>query len=123
MNTGFYREQNFNGTEIGINLKTVKNSNIIPIYIPSLIPYVSGGSPVNSKQGAPNASTILNANGRNGVSACTTSNYVDLAVPLDTYRAYFYDEDKKEYKIPKGTQFIIAFPGGEINKPRIIGVY
>lgn len=44
-------------------------------------------------------------------------NTIDLSIPF-SLKMYFQKEDK----IPKGTQFLIAFVGADCNKPRIIGL-
>ena len=80
MNVDFYAEQNFNGTEVGITLAPTSGGPV-PIYIPSLIPYVAGGDPFSTTSPPPSTGNILNKNGKSGVSSYTVSNFVTLAVP------------------------------------------
>ena len=139
MNVDFYTDQNFNGLEVGITLAPTTGAPV-PIYIPSLIPYVAGGDPFATGVSKPGTGNILNANGKSGVSGYTVSNFVTLNVPkyvLHEFPVKYCNGACKSsphfscnhgkieigWKIPKGTQLMIGFPGGEINKPRIVGVY
>ena len=64
------------------------------------------------------STNIFNKNIVNsGVSITNIDNFIDLRVPKEY--TMFYGKDI----IPKGTRFIIAFIGGNINDIRIIGRY
>ena len=140
MNVNFYSDQDFNGLEVGITLAPTKGAPV-PVYIPSLIPYIAGGDPFSGTASKPSSSNILNSNGKSGISGYSVSNFVTLNVPkfiLHEFPIKYCNGSCKssphfgcdysgnieiDWEIPKGTQLIIGFPGGEINKPRIIGVY
>lgn len=81
-----------------------------PFYIPAVTPFSSD--------------SVINANRRNSANkedkfnttTVTTVAAITLTVPKDIVRDY------KKKIIPKGTEFYVAFIGGDITKPRIIGV-
>lgn len=135
MNVNFYDDQNFNGLEVGYTLEPTSGGSV-PVYIPFLIPYTGGGIPITTGVPKPSTSNVLNSEGRSGVSGYSVSNYVTLRVPkavLHEFPTAYCDSAKHEctghkiveiaWLMPKGTALIIGFPGGEVNEPRIIGLY
>ena len=64
------------------------------------------------------SSNIINKrNGNLGSSSVNIDNYIQLFVPLE------YTFDYGAEKIPKGTKFLVAFIGANVNDGKIIGRY
>lgn len=119
MNSDFYQAKEFAYPEVGIVLEDFKYTSKGKIYIPILTPTMKGDKPIKEKKSKGSTSNIVNYNAKHGIKDCITSNYVELYVP--TYIGYEIKNNKD--MILKGTKFIISFIGGEVNDPKIIGLY
>lgn len=85
-------------------------------YLPVLMPYMPNNNnttsvPVRTKD-------LQNKENNIGLSKYTTSSTIKIKVP--DYIAADAPTNKYGYVLP-GTEFIVVFIGGDINKPRIIG--
>lgn len=120
MNIDYYQQQQFNFLEIAIALQKFHYRSEGKFYIPAITPLISSGAPKDSKKNRIATTNILNYNSKLAVQSFTLSNFIPLRVPR-----YMCDEtiiDESGY-ISEGAKFLISFVGGDINKPRIVGVY
>ena len=118
MNINYYEEQNFNLTEIGVVMEDVSYTKAAKINIPAIMPGISDTKAFSTIKSKYHTNNIINKSGRANIRSCTISNYVSLKIPV-----YIGKSIADGGSIKKGTKFIISFVGGEINKPRVIGVY
>lgn len=80
-----------------------------PFYIPAVIPY--------STKATVTTNTSKSANkGKYKTNSISSEACITMRVPKDIVRDY------KSKIIPSGTEFYVAFIGGDMNKPRIIGM-
>jgi len=82
--------------------------------------YLQSVTPLKDGAGQDSSVTVSNNNLTNkdsssGTSSTSTSSSITLTLPKDISRWY-----PKKW-IPPGTRFIVAFIGGDITKPHIIG--
>lgn len=105
MNNNYYYEQDYKYTEraeiIGSDGDSYK------VRIGAMMPKLDDGSAKKQKKPKNATNKILNKDGRKGVKAVTTANYVLIEKP-----------EGAKYK--KGDKVLISFPGGEINMPVIL---
>lgn len=118
MDSNFFQEKIMKYLELGIVLEDFDYKEKGKIYIPILLPEISGTAPIREKQIRGSVSNIKNKTGVNGIGAYEISNYVEMNVP--GYIAECLKDQNN--KIKKGTQLLIAFMAGEINMPVIVGV-
>lgn len=119
MNADYYRDSSFCYTEKAIVLEDFHYLSPGKFYIPAIIPTVGGGSPFSSSVPKGSTSNIVNYSSKHGIQSCTVSNYVELMVPI-----YIGEHIKNIVDmIVKGTEFIVTFVGGEVDDPRILGLY
>lgn len=119
MNIGYYQEQDFKFIEIATVLERFYYTSQGKFFINVITPMLSSSSPIDETKSKPSTSNILNYSSQLNISSYTTSNYVLLNVPR------YIAEDLRDHDgyIAKGTRFLISFIGGDINKPKIMGVY
>lgn len=119
MNIDYYQQQDFRFVEVATAIDRFYYTSKGKFFINSITPLLSSGSALNDSKGKSSTTNILNYSSKLNISSCTVSNYVDLLVPEYIAREM---RDINGY-ISKGTKFLIVFVGGDINKPRIMGVY
>lgn len=119
MNSDFYQAADYGYTEVAIALEDFKYTDQGKFFIPILIPTKEKGSPKKEKKSKGSTSYIVNYSSKHGISDCEVCNYVELYVP--TYIGHEIKDSSD--KIKKKTKFIVTFVGGELNNPRIIGLY
>lgn len=85
-------------------------------YIPVLMPMIDSTNKITEKP-LPSNRNILNKN-RPKISAKAYSTG-SISIPLHEERLGSWYKNR----VPKGTKFMVAFIGGDINKCRIIGRY
>lgn len=119
MNIEYYQQQELKYTEIATALEKFHYGSEGKFFIDAITPLLSSSAPMNNTKVKINTNNILNYNSKLNVGSYTLSNYVPLKVPR-----YMTSEliDEHGY-ISKGTKFLVTFVGGDINKPRIVGVY
>ncbi|MCK9199036.1 MAG: hypothetical protein M0P49_05480 [Bacilli bacterium] len=83
-------------------------------YIPSLMPFIS-----NTIEMRPYSSAKNIVNKVDVVLGPINTFTGHIVIPLHIERLGEWPEDK----IPKGSQFMVVFVGGDITKPRILGRY
>ena len=108
MDSNFFQNKEMHYNELGVVLEDFKYTEKAKVYIGVLLPEVQGNSPINNK--------IVRGSTSN--TSAQVSNYVELLVPRYIGETLKNNEDI----IKKGTQLLISFIGGEINKPVVIGV-
>ena len=84
-------------------------------YIPVLTPILDKDQPYDITDINVNKSNILSDSSSMDITACTSSNYLTLAVPNP--------DDYQYYKDMIGDQFVVIFVGGDPNKPVLLGRY
>lgn len=85
-------------------------------YIPSLVPLQSQKS--TTKKVINTTSNLQNTSAdkqKLGVKNATTGSTIAINVPKEHTRWY------PEKYVPAGTKFLVAFTGGDITKPKIVG--
>lgn len=117
MNQDFFQDQDMKYIEYGVVLEDFKFTSPGKIYIPVLFPELASNAPMKATSARGSVANIINKDGAKGISTSTISNYIELKVP----RYIANHLRNKEGIIKKGTRLYIAFIGGEINKPRVIG--
>jgi len=119
MNTEYYQKQDYKYLEVATALERFYYTSEGKFFINAITPLLSSSSPIDETKSKISTVNILNYDSKLNVSSYTVSNYVSLRVPR-----YIATEVTDEYGyINKGTKFIVSFIGGDINKPRILGVY
>ena len=123
MNSAFYQDREYAYSELGIvlepfNYKTQKGK----FYIPAIIPEVSSGKPFTTSVPKSSTSHIINYSSKHGIQGTTKSNFVELKIP-NYIGAELKHIDPPELIVAKGERVIITFIGGELNNPKVIGVY
>ena len=108
MNIDFYNEQDFRYVEVGTILGVSEGK--AKVFLNSITPLLSSDSAIKTKHPKKSTEKLLNRGAKTLITACTTANYVTIKIP-----SYI--------KVTKGDKVLVVFPGGEINKPRIIGEY
>lgn len=119
----YYQEQDFKYNEIATVLEDFEYRSKGKFFINSITPLISSSSPFNDKKGKKTTSNIINYSAKLAITSYTISNYVLLSVPEYMLTSNILTVINEISIIKKGTKFIITFVGGDINKPRIIGVY
>ena len=66
-----------------------------------------------------NSNIINRRNGNIGSSGVNINNYIELQIPFE----YSFSYGASNRKIPKGTKFLVAFIGANVNDAKIIGRY
>ena len=118
MNTNYYQDKRFEYPEIAVAMEDFYYKGKGKFFIPILFPELTSKVPYSNETSRGSISNIVNYNKRHGIKNVVVSNYIELTVP-----EYISEHIKDESNmIKEGTEFIIVFIGGEINKPRIIGV-
>lgn len=121
MRSDFYKQKDFSYTEIGIVLEKVDVSkDKAKIFIPILFPELSSDKPYKIKERRPSTDNIVNYNSKHGVSSVTRTNYIELKIPRYIAKEL---EPIDSTIVNKGQKILITFVGGEINLPRVIGVF
>lgn len=111
-NSDYYQSHTYNTLEIAISMEDMEdNKNKGKFFIPILTPFLDGETPYDKKDLPYDEYNFTSDTPRSSMPPCTTSNYIELYLP----------EIITECK--KGDKFVIAFIGGDINKPYIIGRY
>lgn len=131
MNIEYYQQQDLKYVEVATALEKFHYASEGKFFINAITPLLNSNSPKNDKKSKLSTANILNYNSKLGISSFTLSNYISLKVPeymidkdVDKDGYYTNNEiiDKHGY-IAKDMQFLVVFVGGDINKPRIMGVY
>lgn len=119
MNINYYQEQDFRFIEVATVLERFYYTSQGKFFINAITPLLSSSNPLDETKSRSTISNILNYGTKLGIESYTLSNYVSLRVPR-----YISNEltDGDGY-INKGAKFLVSFVGGDINKPRIVGVY
>lgn len=119
MNIDFYQQQDFRYVEVATALEKFHYTSEGKFFLNSITPLLNSGSPLDEDKIKIQTTNILNYSSKLAIGSYTLSNFVPLRVPR-----YISSEliDEHGY-VDKGTKFIVAFVGGDINKPRIVGVY
>ena len=121
MNTNFYQDKDFSYTEMGIVLEDFNcYYSKGKIYIPVLMPELSSSAPYRTTSKKPNTSNIVNYSSKHAVSSITRTNYIELKVPRYIGAEL---EPIGSNIVYKGQRVLITFVGGEVNNPKVIGVY
>lgn len=134
MNTmsDFYDNLDLKYPEIGIAIQKIDRSNpglvkfIVPIMTPSLdiTKEISTTKRIDRRN-------VMNSARSFPLNNITISNYIELNIPKELcFRAdcfkvvdgYIVIDEELRY-IPEGSKWIIAFVGGDITKPQVIGLY
>ena len=118
MDSNFFQNKEMHYNELGVVLEDFNYTKKAKVYIGVLLPEIQGNSPINNKIVRGSTSNILNKTGSQGITSAQVSNYVELLVPRYIGETLKNDRDI----IKKGTQLLISFIGGEINKPVVVGV-
>lgn len=123
MNSAFYQNKEYAYSELGIvlepfNYKTQKGK----FFIPSIIPELDSSRPYTKTIPKASTSHIINYSAKHGVQGTTKSNFVELKIP-NYIGAELRHIDIPELIVAKGEKVIITFIGGELSKPKVIGVY
>lgn len=118
MDSNFFQNKEMHYNELGVVLEDFYYTEKAKVYIGVLLPEIQGNSPINNNIVRGSTSNILNKTGSQGITSAQVSNYVELLVPR-----YIGETLKNNINIiKKGTQLLISFIGGEINKPVVVGV-
>lgn len=104
--------------ETGIILEKVHYSGTMKICIPTLTPLLSTSSVYSKTEQLKPKSNLINNS--LPISKVTIRNYFELKLPRHLLSSISTDEYGY---ISKGTKLIIAFIGGDLVNPKIIGVY
>lgn len=107
MKNDFYYEQDYRYLEVG---EVLAAGDTLKVRIGSILPKLDPGSPKKTKKPRDNVSNILNKNARSAIKGVTLCNYIPIPKP-------------DGIKVSKGDKVLVAFAGGEINDPRIVGKY
>ena len=119
MNIDYYQQQDFRFLEIATVLERFYYTSEGKFNIAAITPLLSSSVPIDDNRNKIATTNILNYDNKLGITSYTLSNYIPLSVPR-----YISDNLRDEYGyINKGTKLLVAFIGGDINKPRIVGVY
>lgn len=105
----FYQDLDLRYPELAICIGQTKYRNIAKFFIPVLTPILNGDEPYDITDINISKSNILSDSSSMDITACTSSNYVELEIP----------DFISNYKV--GDKFVIVFIGGDLNKPVIIG--
>lgn len=119
MNINYYQEQDFKFVEIATVLERFYYSSKGKFFINTITPLLSSGSALDDTKSKSSTSNILNYEEKLNINSYTLSNYVSLNVP----RYMSNDLTDMNGYISKGTKFLVSFIGGDVNNPRIVGVY
>lgn len=106
----FYQDLDLRYPELAICIEDSVNS-IAKFYIPILTPVLNGDKPYDILDMNINKNNILNNSSSMEINACTSSNYLELHLPIN------------DNSCKKGDIFVIIFIGGDPNKPFILGRY
>jgi len=106
----FYQDLDLRYPELAICLENSVDG-IAKFYIPVLTPMLTKDEPYDKKDININKSNILNDSSSMDISACTSSNYLELRLP------------NNDSNCNKGDIYAIQFIGGDPNKPFILGRY
>ena len=112
----FYKDLPLNTIEIAeASEEFLRTDGSAKFYIPSLMPFIS--NTIEMRPYSP-AGNIVNKVDivLPGINTFTGH----IVIPLHVERLGEWPPDDK---IPKGTLFMVAFVGGDITKPRILGRY
>lgn len=114
-NENFYQGNDLPYIEIAVLMEDCNkyNPGSKPFYIPAIMP----DAPKTTKQSKKpqNTNNLKNKNKQLGVNSITTTGSITLPVPKQHVIYY------KDRIVPAGTEFMVAFIGGDITKPQIIG--
>ena len=137
MNSQFYQDRDFSNIEIATVLEDFHYKSMGKFYLNTIIPeldnvrlgrlkvlslspyYKSG--PYEVPIPKESTSHIINYNSKHGVQGLTESNYVLLHLPSYLLPEVVTRPDG--VTVVKNQQVLVAFVGGEVNNPRIIGAY
>lgn len=119
MNTNYYGNVDLKYPEIAVMIEPFIN-HMSPgtpkFYVPALLPF-KGSSMQNSPAVPFNSSGLLNANSGIGLSSYSDGAYLNLSIPEWIRPSIPHDILQN---IIVGTEFVVHFLAGDINKPRII---
>ena len=102
----------FNTPEIAICAEDVENNTRGKFYIPVLTPFLEFKEPYDKEDIYSIKKNIINRKEvAKAISACITSNYIELPLPHGIQSA------------KKGDKFVVIFMHGDINKPFLMGRY
>lgn len=96
--------------QIGIAVEDFEYGSMVPIRLPSLVPFYSK----NSARTSIKTNNIMNVNKLKFNSQASSQDYIMLYIPKELYRP---DSSPIPYKGYKGDKFVITFLGGNIEKP------
>ena len=127
----YYQEADYRYTEIGIALTDFTYGSTVSISIPTITPFMNTSKEVTTT-GKVSTVNIINDDisalgiDSNNSKKYTTSNSMSLTVPWYLADIETASINGSSYLQPKasgtkGTQFIISFVGGELNKAQIVG--
>ena len=108
MNNNFYEEQEFKYTEVATVLS--KDDGKVKLFLNTITPELSSGKAKKKKKSKGSVKKILNKSVKSNIKAVTVANYVTVPEP-------------EHIKVNKGDEVLVAFTGGELRYPRIIGMY
>lgn len=108
----FYQDLDLRYPEIAICVgKTETDRKVAKFYIPILTPILNGDEPYDITDININKSNILSNSSSMDITACTSSNYLELIIPDSV------DE------VEVGDKLVVIFVGGDPNKPVLLGRY
>lgn len=106
----YYQNLDFHYPELAICIEDSLNG-IAKFYIPCLTPILDGDSPYDVTDNNVFKSNILSDSSSMDITACTSSNYLELHLPT------------ADNTCSQGDVFVIQFIGGNPNMPFILGRY
>ena len=106
----FYQNLDLRYPELAICIEDSQD-NIAKFFIPILTPILNGDKPYDETDINVSKTNIISDSSSMDISACTSSNYLELILP-DTVK-----------NCSKGDKFVIIFIGGDPNKPVLLGRY
>lgn len=114
-NENFYQNNDYPYIEIAVLMQDCNkyNPGSKPFYIPAIMPGVAK-STAQCKT-PQNTHNLKNKNKQLGVNNITTTGSITLPIPKQHVIYY------KDRIVPAGTEFMVAFIGGDITKPQIVG--
>lgn len=107
----FYQDLDLRYPEIAICIGKTDTRYIAKFYIPILTPLLNGDKPYDITDNNISKLNILNDSTTMNISACTSSNYLELCIP----------DSMDDIEI--GDQCVVIFIGGDPNKPVLLGRY
>lgn len=121
MNSQFYQNRDFSNIEIATVLEDFHYKSMGKFYLNTIIPELDKSGPYEISIPKESTSHIINYNSKHGVQGLTESNYVLLHLPSYLLPEVVTRPDG--VTVVKNQQVLVAFVGGEVNNPRIIGAY